>query len=437
MAYIPNTKQQQKEMLTALGFSSTSELFRDIPESLRLTKELAIPKGQAELGVLRAFSDLAAKNAVFNTVFRGGGAYRHYIPVIVGKIIGKERLRTAYTPYQPEVSQGVLQGIFEFQSMICRLTGLDVANASMYDGASSAAEAAALCRDRKRKRTLVSDALNPQITEVVRTYAWASDNQLDVVPTDKGLTDLKCLDEMLTDDVASLIIQQPNFYGNIEDASAIVNIAHAKGVKVIMSVNPIATAVLQTPAECGADIAVGEGQPLGIPLSFGGPYVGFMAVTKELMRKIPGRIVGETTDSKGQRAYVLTLQAREQHIRRETASSNVCSNQALCAVAAAVYMSAMGPSGMKDAAMQCYSKAHYLAAELAKAGFKLAYDAPFFHEFVTETPVEAGHLLIHLENHGILGGLPLPDGTILWCATEMNTIDEMNKLVSLCKEASK
>ncbi|MCL2601956.1 MAG: aminomethyl-transferring glycine dehydrogenase subunit GcvPA [Treponema sp.] len=368
MAYLPNTKNQEKEMLDFLGLGSPADLYRDIPQKLR-AQQLDIPKGQSELEVLRNFTRLAGKNTVFSSVFRGAGAYRHFIPSIVGETVSKKRFKTAYTPYQPEVSQGVLQGLFEFQTIVCRLTGFEVTNASAYDGASAAGEAAAMCRDRKRKRTLVSAAVNPSITEVVKTYSWASNNTVDIVPAANGLTDMSSLATMLTDDVASVMIQQPNYYGLIEDASGIVKLAHEKGVKVIMSVNPMAMAIVQTPAECGADIAVGEGQPLGIPLSFGGPYVGFMAATKEFLRKIPGRIVGETTDSQGRRAFVLTLQAREQHIRRETASSNMCTSQVLCALATSVYVSAMGPSGLQEAARQSMSKAHYLAGELARLAY--------------------------------------------------------------------
>ncbi|MCL2558432.1 MAG: aminomethyl-transferring glycine dehydrogenase subunit GcvPA, partial [Treponema sp.] len=330
-----------------------------------------------------------------------------------------------------------LQAIFEFQTMICRLTGFDATNASIYDGASAAGEAVAMCRDRKRRRALVSATVNPAIAEVVKTYSWAADGAVDMAPEKNGLTDMGRLEQMLDEGVSSILIQQPNYYGLIEDARGIVALAREKGVKVIVSANPIAMAILQTPAECGADIAVGDGQPLGIPLSFGGPYLGFIAATNEFLRKIPGRIVGETSDAQGRRAFVLTLQAREQHIRRETAGSNLCTSQVLCALAASAYMAAMGPEGMAQAASQSMSKAHYLAAELAKAGFPRRHDAPFFHEFVTECPVEPEALMDRLAQNGILGGLPLPGGGVLWCATEMNSAEEIDRLVALCKEAQK
>jgi glycine dehydrogenase subunit 1 len=271
--------------------------------------------------------------------------------------------------------------------------------------------------------------------ETVRTYCWASGHELEVIPMKHGRTDLEALDEMLSSEVACVYLEQPNYYGLLESGTKASELVHAKGGKLIMGVNPIAMAMLKTPAECGADIAVGEGQPLGIPLSFGGPYLGFMASTQAFTRKLPGRIVGETTDEAGNRAFVLTLQAREQHIRREKASSNICSNQALCATAAAVYMAAMGPSGLREVAEQCYHKAHDLAKQLQTlSGFHLRYEGEFFHEFVTECPVDVKIVMQHLEENGMLGGLPLSDGGILWCATEMNTKQEIDKLISLLQE---
>jgi glycine dehydrogenase subunit 1 len=385
--------------------------------------------------VLRNFEGFTAKNQVFPTIFRGAGAYRHYIPAIVPELATKERFVTAYTPYQAEISQGILQAIFEFQTMICELLGMDVSNASVYDGATAAAEAIAMCRDRKRKKALISGTVSPRTIDTLRTYCWASDSEMEIIPVKDGMTDKEALSELLTDEVSCVVFQQVNYFGQIEDAKAIVELIHSKGAMAIMSVNPIVSAVLPTPKECGVDIAVGEGQPLGIPLSFGGPYLGFMATTDKLGRKLPGRIAGETVDAEGRRAFVLTLQAREQHIRREKASSNICSNSALCAMTASVYMAAMGPDGLRDVAMQCYSKAHYLAEELAKIpGFALRYPGSFFHEFVTECPVDAAKIMKHLEQAGILGGLPLADGGILWCVTEMNTKEEMDRLVSLIKE---
>ena len=353
-------------MLKAIGLTDYRELYRDVPEKMYLDEPLNIPEGMSELEVSNAISAMAAKNKVFKTVLRGAGAYDHYIPSIVKYIPTKEEFLTAYTPYQAEMSQGVLQSIFEYQTMICELTGMDVSNASVYDGATAAGEAAAMCRDRKRRVTLVSGASHPDTINTVRTYCYGTGDEMRIVPMKDGKTDMAALREMLTEDVASVYIQQPSFFGQLEDAAAIGEMVHAAGAMYIMGCNPIALAIMKTPKDCGADIAVGEGQPLGMPLSYGGPYLGFMATLTKHMRKLPGRIVGQTTDSKGDTAYVLSLQAREQHIRREKASSNICSNQALCAFTAGLYMATMGPDGMAEAARQSMAKAHYLAAKLCE-----------------------------------------------------------------------
>lgn len=433
-SYIPSNETQRQEMLDAIGLAKIDELYSQVPSDLILTEGADIPEGKSELSVSRLMSKMAEENVVFPSVFRGAGAYRHYIPSIVNAIVSKETFVTAYTPYQAEISQGILQSIFEYQTMICQLTGMETANASVYDGATAAAEAVAMCRDRKRTKALVSAAAHPDVIETIKTYCWASDAAVELIPVKDGVTDLAALESMLDDGTACVYIQQPNYYGLLEDGEKAGEIAHGQGAKYVMGVNPIAAAILKTPAECGADIAVGEGQPLGMPLSFGGPYLGFMAANKAMTRKLPGRIVGQTKDSNGERAFVLTLQAREQHIRREKASSNICSNQALCAMTAAVYMAAMGPDGMKEAAAQSMSKAHYLASGLGKIkGFELMYKGEYFHEFVTGCPCDSDKLLKHLASKGILGGLPVSDG-ILWCTTEMNTKEEMDDLISLLKE---
>ena len=435
--YLSITDEQKGQMLNAIGINSLDELYTAVPSKLLQKSGLNIPQGMSELEVLRTMEAMAAKNKVFPTVFRGAGAYRHYIPAIVSSVTSKETFVTAYTPYQAEISQGILQSIFEYQTMICELTGMDVSNASVYDGATAAAEAAAMCRERKRTKTLVSAAAHPDVIRVIKTYCWAANSEILIIPEKDGLTDADALRDMLDETVACVYLAQPNYYGLIEDAASIGLLVHDAGAKYIMGVNPIAAALLKTPAECGADIAVGEGQPLGMPLSFGGPYLGFMAATSAMMRKLPGRIVGETTDSEGNRAFVLTLQAREQHIRREKASSNICSNQALCATTAAVYMAAMGPEGIKNAAVQSMSKAHYMASKISEvSGFTQRHKGEFFHEFVTECPVEAAVLMSAIEEKGILGGLPLTDGGILWCATEMNTKAEIDLLVNVLREVS-
>lgn len=433
-SYIPSTKAQQQEMLSQLGLQDFKGLYQDVPASMYLEQGLNIPAGMSELEVRRAVSAMAGENRVFSTVLRGAGAYDHYIPSIVKYIPAKEEFLTAYTPYQAEMSQGILQSIFEYQTMICELTGMDVSNASVYDGATAAAEAAAMCRDRKRTVTLVSAAAHPDTINTIRTYCYGAGCEMRLVPLREGKTDLAALKDMLAADVASFYVQQPNFYGLFEDAQALGQAVHEAGAMYVMGCNPIALAITKTPAACGADVAVGEGQPLGMPLSYGGPYLGYMATTKKHMRKLPGRIVGETVDNRGERAFVLTLQAREQHIRREKASSNICSNEALCAMTASVYLAAMGPRGLRQVAETCASHAHYLAGELAKLGFSLrSGEKPFFHEFCTDCPMDPALLCAKLEERGILGGLPV-DGGILWCCTELNTKADMDQLIAVIGE---
>ncbi|WP_294471258.1 aminomethyl-transferring glycine dehydrogenase subunit GcvPA [uncultured Intestinimonas sp.] len=432
--YLPSTAEERRAMLEAIGCRSIEALYAQVPPEMRLEK-LDLPEGKSELEVRRILEGLAAGNTVFPAVFRGAGAYRHYIPAIVKSVASKETFVTAYTPYQAELSQGVLQSIFEYQTMICALTGLDASNASVYDGASAAAEAVAMCRDRKRSTVLLSAAAHPMVRRTVETYCFGNGMTVKTVPTKNGFTDAEALAQMLDGTVACFYLQQPNYYGRIEAARALGEAVHAAGGKFIMGVNPIAMALLKTPGECGADIAVGEGQPLGLPLSFGGPYLGFMAATSALARKLPGRIVGETTDHQGRRAYVLTLQAREQHIRREKASSNVCSNQALCAMTAAVYLAAMGPRGLRQAAERCMAHARYAAERIcAVRGFDLVYPGPYFHEFVTTCPGDPARVLEGLARRGILGGLPLEDGNLLWCATEVNTKGEIDALEQALRE---
>lgn len=438
--YVPNTKCEQQEMLQTIGAGSIRELFDAVPEEVYLKQPLKLPQGLSELSVRRKMSQIAGENVVFRTIFRGAGAYNHYIPSIVKQITSKEEFVTAYTPYQAEISQGILQSIFEYQTMICELTGMEVSNASVYDGATAAAEAVIMCRERKRNKALIAETVNPQVIETVQTYLRGTEMELVLVPAKDGRTDLGQLKQMVDEETACFLLQQPNYFGLLEDAEAAGRIAAEKQAKYIVSCNPISLGILKAPGQYGADIAVGEGQPLGMPLSFGGPYLGFMATTGKLMRRLPGRIVGETKDSRGERAYVLTLQAREQHIKREKASSNICSNQALCAMTAAVYLDAMGSKGLYQVAEQSMSKAHYLAGRLCEMdGFDLVYQGDYFHEFVTTCKGDAGQLMKALERYGILGGLPLSgknEGHILWCATEMNTKEEIDSLVDIIKEVT-
>jgi glycine dehydrogenase subunit 1 len=437
-SYVPSTSEEQKEMLASIGCSSFGDLFSQIPEQIKIKEPLNLPDGKAELEVRRIMDGISAKNKVFKTIFRGAGAYRHYIPAIVKSVTSREEFLTAYTPYQAEISQGILQSIFEFQTMICELTGMDAANASVYDGATAAAEALAMCRERGRTKALVSAAAHPQVIETMQTYCEGANEELVIVPEKDGVTDQQALKALLDDTCACFYMQQPNFYGLLEDASQLGETVHDGGAKFIMGCNPIALAVMKTPAECGADIAVGEGQPLGMPLGFGGPYLGFMSCTNKLMRKLPGRIVGETTDLDGKRAFVLTLQAREQHIRREKASSNICSNEALCALTASVYLAAMGEAGLKETARQCASKANYASQKITLIkGFDLRFQGTWFHEFVTTCPIPVEKMLASLEKYGILGGLPLSgalSGCVLWCVTELNSKEEIDRMVSILKE---
>ncbi len=431
-SYIPNTQAKQEAMLSALGVARVEDFFAAVPREM-LVDRLELPEGLSELEVRRKVTAMAAKNKVYDTVLRGAGAYRHFIPSVVKSVTSREELVTAYTPYQAEISQGILQSIFEYQTMICALTGMEVSNASVYDGSTAAAEALAMCRDRKKNRAYVSACADPQTIAVMRTYCFGSGMELEVIPEKDGRTDLEALKTVLGADAACVYIQQPNYYGNLEDARAVGEATHAAGAKYIMGCNPIALAIMETPAACGADVAVGEAQPLGLETAFGGPYLGYMAANKAMFRKLPGRIVGQTRDVDGNVGYVLTLTAREQHIRREKASSNICSNQALCAFAAGVYLSAMGSEGLAQAARLSMSKAHYFAGELEKAGLKRVHSGEFFHEFVTECK-NPDKVLRRLDEAGILGGLPLGEDRILWCVTELVSREELDRAAAIIKE---
>ncbi len=434
MEYIPNTPDETRRMLEETGFCDLEELYADVPGAVRLTRELALEEEDGEMGLRRRVSAVAGQNQVYRHIFMGAGAYRHFIPAAVDNLCSRNEFVTAYTPYQAEMSQGILQSIFEYQTMICELTGMDVANASVYDGASAAGEACLMTADRNKRRILVSKTANPQVIRTIDTYAKPNGLCVELVDARGGLTDADALKERLSEDVAGVYLASPNYYGLIEPIEEIAAAAHAVSAKVILGMNPIAAAVLKTAAGQGADIAVGDGQPLGLPLAFGGPYLGFMACVKPLMRKLPGRIVGQTEDGEGRRTFVLTLQAREQHIRREKAGSNICSNQAWCALRSAVYMSVMGKNGLTDVAEQCYANAHYLQAQLERIGFMRVHDQEFFHEFVTVCPGGAERLQQALDKKGLLGGYPLPDGTMLWCATELTGKREIDELAGVIRE---
>jgi glycine dehydrogenase subunit 1 len=434
--YVPNTKSEQLKMLEEIG-KTWNDLLEPIPVSVRLNRELDLPPGISEFEVMAKMASYAKENKVFSTVLRGAGAYRHLIPSVVRHLSSREEFVTAYTPYQAEFSQGILQSIFEYQTMICQLTGMDASNASVYDGASAVAEAVNMTVDKKRRRALLSANLDPQSIMTVKTYTQHLPIDVEIIPSKDGRLDLQWLKDNLSEDLACVVVQHPNYYGILEDTQAISDVVHSTKAKMIVSVNPISLAVFKEPRAYGADIAVGEAQPLGLNIAFGGPYLGFMATTNEMVRKLPGRIVGQTLDLDGKRAFVLTLQAREQHIRREKASSSLCSNQAHCALTAAMYLTSMGPQGLKDVASQCFHKAHFLQKQLSALDFTLKYNQPFFHEFVTTTPVPTENIVRHLEENDVLAGLPLDDHTMLWCVTEAVSEREIHAVLRLLEEVSK
>ncbi|MBQ1287156.1 MAG: aminomethyl-transferring glycine dehydrogenase subunit GcvPA, partial [Erysipelotrichaceae bacterium] len=383
--------------------------------------------------VLEDLSSVADKNKVYQSIYRGAGVYKHYIPAIVSTITSKEEFLTAYTPYQANISQGVLQSIFEYQTQICELTGLDVSNASVYDGAVAAAEALFMSLERNKDEVLVADTVDPQTLAVMKTYCESRDVKIVMVQNKDHRVDVEDLKAKLNERSAGLYVESPNYYGLIEEIEECTKIVHENKTKMIMGCDPIALAIYKSPGEMDVDIAVGEGQQLGMPMGFGGPYLGFMTCKKELMRKLPGRIVGETTDHDGRRAYVLTLQAREQHIRREKASSNICSNEALCAMTASVYLAAMGPKGMEKVALSCYNNARYLEEKLNELGFKRVDEGEYFNEFLTTSPIDPKVLEEKLSDKKILSGLEVED-KILWCATELNTKEKIDVLADAIKE---
>lgn len=439
--YIPNSKLDEKKMLDSLGMNSLQELFKDIPENLRLKEKLNLNEPMSELEVSSKIKNLAGKNLNSDDLvcFLGAGSYDHYIPSVVKHITSRSEFYTAYTPYQPEISQGTLQAIFEYQTMIAELTGMDVANASMYDGATACAEAAMLSiENTKRNTVVVSKAVHPEIRKVLKTYMRFHGDEVIEIDIKDGETDLECLKANINSNTAAVIVQNPNFFGVIEDLTEVEKITHLNKSLLIMNVDPISLSILKTPGEIGADIVVGDGQALGNPMNFGGPYLGFMASTTKLMRKMPGRIVGETEDIDGKRAFVLTLQAREQHIRREKATSNICSNQSLNALAAAVYLSVMGKQGLREVAETSMKKAHYTLNELIKTGeYKSSFNKPFFKEFSVIGVTNIDNLNDKLLKEGILGGYSLEKdyeelkNSILLCVTEKRTKEEIDKLVLL------
>lgn len=443
MDFIPISDSERQEMCSILGISSIEELLSDIPKEKRSHQVLGLAKALSELELKHSMQDLAKKNCAVDdhSCFLGAGAYDHFIPAVVSSLINRSEFLTAYTPYQPEISQGTLQSIFEFQSIICELTGMDVANASLYDGATSLYEAAHMaCQVTGRNKILVAGTVHPEYRQVLRTYMNNTQTEIREVPYADGVGDLNALEELVDEKTAAVIIQQPNFFGCLEPVESIQKLCKAHGALFVMSIYPFSLGLLRRPGDYGADIVTGEGQSLGLPLSFGGPYLGLFACRKELVRKMPGRVVGQTVDHSGEKAYVLTLQTREQHIRRHRATSNICSNEALCALAACIYVSLMGSKGLRKAAQRSVSGAHYLAERIgAVAGWEIVFKQPFFNEFVVKAPLEVSLLNKKLLKRKILGGLNIetfyPDlkQTMLLCVTEKRSKQELDAFIEVIK----
>ncbi len=441
MEYIPNTSEDRKSMLSVIGVSSFDKLISNIPDEVRLGRELNLSAPLSELEVLRELKSLSNMNANTDDFvsFLGAGAYDHFIPSVVPHILSRSEFYTAYTPYQAEMSQGLLQSIFEYQTMICELTGMEVANASMYDGASAMAEAAMMAiRIAKKNEIVISSTVNPRHRKVLDTYNSGLKHPVRTVESLNGLTDIAKLSQVISAKTAAVIIQYPNFFGSIEDIKTIIDMTHKAGAASVIVADPIALGLLKSPGELGAEIVVGEGQPLGIPLSFGGPYLGFFATRMAHVRKMPGRIVGATTDKEGKVGYCLTFQTREQHIKRERATSNICTNEALMALAATVYMAAMGKKGLRETAALCLKKTAYTKQKIGELnGYSIPFSSPVFKEFVVKTPAPPSEIQKRLESEKIIGGLDLGryypelNGHMLFCVTEKRTKDEIDKLIEI------
>jgi len=444
--YFPHTEADRKVMLETIGVSSIEELFKDIPPAYRFP-DLRLPPPLTEMEALAELQELAWANESARDLacFLGAGAYNHYVPAAVDMLLRRGEFYTAYTPYQPEISQGTLQSIFDYQSLIVALTGMEVSNASHYDGATAAAEAVTMADAHfrgKRTKFILSPSIHPHYRQTIHTYNHG--NAITLAGEDIDLkSGPEALIPLIDGNTALVMVQYPDFFGRIYDYSALAQATHAAGALLAVVVNPLSLGFLKAPGDFGADIVVGEGQPLGIPLSFGGPYLGIFATRKEYVRKMAGRLVGETVDNRGQRAYVLTLTAREQHIRREKATSNICTNQGLIALASAIYMALLGKQGMRQVAELCYHKAHYLARQIESLpGYQLWADTPYFHEFAVQCPAPVEEINAHLLEHGILGGYDLgieyPElkDHMLIAVTEMNSRHEMDMLIDVLGEVS-
>lgn len=445
MDYVPSSDQELEQMLKDSGSPSFEEIVACIPESLR-NQTLELEPGISEMELNRRVTGMAQQNMHLGQLisFLGGGAYEHYIPAAIDHVSMRSEFYTAYTPYQAEASQGTLQAIYEYQSLICQLTGMDVSNASLYDGASATAEAAVLALNIQRNRNVIlaADTLHPDYLATICTYLEGLDCEFHTVPTRDGAVSAEHLTEMLDDRVAAVLVQSPNFHGCIEDMPNLSQQIHDKGAFLIAVVNPISLGLLKPPGEYGADFAVGEGQPLGIPISYGGPYLGFLTCSQKLVHRVSGRLVGCSIDSTGAPGFCLTLQAREQHIRREKATSNICTNQSLMALRAAIYLSLLGPEGLREVADTNYRNAHLLHESICQInGFDAAYDKAFFNEFTVKTPLPAEELCQELEDQGILAGLPLSrfggdSHEMLVCATETKTESDFERYLKALKQVA-
>ena len=436
--FIPHTAEDIARMMEVIGIKSLDDLYADIPAEVAFSRDYMIPSAMSELELRKHFDALGAKNKTL-TVFAGAGAYDHYSPAVISHLLQRSEFYTAYTPYQPEISQGTLQYIFEYQSIISELTGMEASNASMYDGATATAEAMFMmvASAKKKNRVLVSATLRENIIDVVKTYANFKGVDLTVIPEKDGVTDLEALKgELEAGDVAGVVLPQPNKYGIVEDFTGIADAIHAAKAQLAINADPSALAVLKTPAEWGADIACGDGQTLGVPLQFGGPYLGYIATGKANLRKMPGRVVGATTDADGKRAFVLTLQAREQHIRREKATSNICSNQSLMALYVTVYVALLGKEGMREVNTLSTNGAHYLCGELLATGrFTEAFPGkPFLKEFTLKTDIDLDALEEYLADNGFTSGVRTGDGLLTLAVTEKRSKEEIDRFVSLIKE---
>lgn len=435
--YFPHTEEDIKEMLAKIGAGSLEDLYAELPDSVKLKRDYKLPEALSEVEIRCLFDKLGKKNKQL-TCFAGAGTYDHYTPSAIPQLVERSEFLTSYTPYQAEISQGTLHYIFEYQSMMAELTGMEVSNASMYEGSTATAEAVLMAKAaaKKAEKVLISETVDPKILAVIKTYAHYHGVGIEMVKACDGATDKQDLKVKLAEGgVAGVVLQQPNRYGIVEDFTGVADLCHEQKALFILNSNPADLALLKTPGEWGADIAVGDGQSLGIPMNFGGASVGYMCCTEKLTRKMPGRIVGKTLDQDGKRCFVLTLQAREQHIRRQKATSNICSNESLMALWVTMYMSFMGKEGLKEAAQISYDGAHYLYDELLKTGrFKPAFNQPFFNEFCVKYDGDVDALLKKLEENGILGGIKVGGDTLMMAVTEKRTKDEVDNLIALCHE---